>query len=279
MRVAPYWVRKVCCINGKQYKLRAYSFRSMEEAVGRLEEKVHLLSELARNGGGEAAVSAMRKELRTLDEIESREYEVVITEPVLRRVDEANVITRNRYGAEVLNSADTCFLDVDQYYSLTDRILQLIGLRKQGNEKRLLEAVRKLCQENAAMGVRVYRTAHGWRLLVAAENLGPDSPQMDALCKRLQVDELYAGLCRKQKCWRARLTPKPYYMGLGRYPLPGNSEAAASETADWVARYTEKSAEYSVCRLVETFGAKICTPIVELHDQATGALLPDRPLK
>ena len=279
MKIAPYWVRNVCEIEGQIYNLRAYSFRSAEDARERLEAKVRALQAFRRSSGSAEDVAALRHALRRQDELSEGEYEVVMAERIVQRVDAHNIITRNRYGAEVLNSDDTCFLDVDRFeLGFMGRLMCIFG-RKRSPEEALLQALRELCAADPAMGVRVYRTSRGWRLLVQTAELAPDSPHMHTLCRRLQVDEMYAGLCRKQHCWRARLTPKPSRIGMPRFPRLADSESMPAEAAAWVEQYTRQAAGVSVCRLVDTLGARIDSPIVSLHDEATGALLPDRELR
>ena len=257
-----------------QFKLCGFSFRSHDEARERLEEKARVLAAFY---GGELGVEERRRKFLELNEqAQAEEYDVVITEEVLRRVDEENVITRNRYGVDVLNSADTCFLDVDEWRpSAWGRFLRIFGIGK-SDEELLLDAVRELCSEDITYGVRVYRTTRGWRLIAVADGLSPDSPRMAAFCERLRVDPLYREMCRKQGCWRARLTPKPYRLGMPRtYPCARVAGQAGPDAAEWLALYREKSAHTAVCRLVDVFGAPVKGHIVELHDELTGAYSPD----
>src|SRR5580700_8397317 len=57
----------------------------------------------------EAVVGRITGNTRRRDE----DYVADIREEVLRGFDPGNLVTRNRYGAEVLNSADHLFLDID----------------------------------------------------------------------------------------------------------------------------------------------------------------------
>lgn len=56
----------------------------------------------------------------------------------------------------------------------------------------------------------VYRTSAGFRLIVQGKGFTPGSPETRKLMRRFGADYLYATLCDAQKCFRARLTPKPY---------------------------------------------------------------------
>lgn len=259
-----------------EFRLRGYSYRSVDEARERLEEKARLHAEMYAARGG-MSPEEYRARLRELDEQPGEgEYSVVITEETLEQVDEHNVITRNRYGAEVLNSRDTCFLDVDHVpMGALARGLRLFGMGR-SEEEELLERVRKLCREDASLGVRVYRTGRGWRLAAEAEGLAPVSPGMAKLCERLDVDELYRKLCEKQGCWRARLTPKPWRVGVReRYPQPEASDAVGEAAAEWLSQYGQRCAGVAVCRLVEQVGRPLRSRMIELHDERTMALKPD----
>lgn len=276
MKIAPYWVRGQREIAGMIFKMLGYSFRSMEEARERLNEKARLHLAMYASPAG-MAVEEYRARLRKLDEqTDESEYSVVIAEPILQQPDPSNIITRNRYGVEVLNSSNTCFLDVDRVsLSWSDRLLRLLGSKNRDEEK-LLQMARKLCEGDKSLGVRVYRTARGWRLAVTADALLPQSPCMEMLCRHLGVDSLYHELCIRQNCWRARLTPKPRRLGMERvFPRAAASDEPSADEASWLAAYEALAAKVAVCRLVDAFGAPICTPIIELHDERTRALKQD----
>lgn len=280
MNIPPYWIREQREIAGITMRLQAYSRHSPADARTRMEEKVRVLSAFYASPASPEAVESMRSSLRALDEQpEESDYSAAILEPLLRRVDARNIITRNRYGAEVLNSEDTCFLDVDSFPPSWAERIRSIFSRRRSDEERLLAAAAALCAEDAAMSIRVYRTAGGWRLIVAADDLYPVSPRAEALMRRLRVDTIYTRLCHRQACWRARLTPKPYRLGMPtRYPRPALSGAVTEAEQEWIALYEQKSASVAVCRLVDTFGPPLRSAIIELHDELTAALQVDRRL-
>ncbi len=262
------------------WKLRGISYRSMEEARERLEERARLRTDFARRRGvSEAAVSEHRARLRALDELQDEDYSVLLLEPVLEQLDEDNVITRNRYGVQVLNSTTLCFVDVDKFpLSLGDTLRGLFG-RKVTPEEKLLQQLRELCEADASLGVRLYRTHNGWRVMLAGEGIAPDSPRMHELFKALHADALYESLCCRQQCWRARLTPKPYRVGITRFPRPLDSESINSEESlGWLQKYESLCQGKAVCRLVDCLGRPVKSPLVELHDQMTRAAVADAPL-
>ncbi len=192
------------------------------------------------------------------------------------------VITRNSYGALVLNTANVMFIDIDFGYErfgsvLKDLLHRLMGrpppseaLRAAAHESRM-GAIR----ENArlyGLGMRVYKTPYGYRCLVTSHTFDPASDEAVSILEAFGSDRLYVKLCRAQECFRARLTPKPYRMRFWnpayRYPwLDPQRELAHRE---WERHYEEKSARYSACAFIEHAGSssimKEVRDIVDLHD-------------
>ena len=270
MKIPPYWVKEQAVINGRKLSLCGSSFVSMEHAQLVLQEKRRLWQEYLTNP---ALFASFTERLRTIEaRPEESEYSATVAEPIMVHPDAQNIITRNRYGALVLNSESLCFVDVDSFRDSFWR--RLFGLSR-NPEILLLEAVRRLCAEDATLSARVYRTAHGWRVVLRGQGIYVNSPRMYELFATLQADLLYTNLCKKQNCWRARLSPKPFHTGLPRFPFLTDSEQASAQMSDWVAAYEQKVAAFGVCRLLDSFGTAIADPVLELHDTYTRALVPD----
>lgn len=281
MKIPPYWItEKRRASDGSMWKLRGISYRSMEEARERLEERARLRADFAsRRRVSEAEVDALCASLRALDELQKEDYSVLLLEPVLETLDGSNVITRNRYGVQVLNSTSLCFVDVDTFpLSLGDTLRGLFGRRVTPEEK-LLQRLRELCMADPSLGARLYRTHHGWRVMLVGDDIAPDSPRMQELFKALHADALYESLCARQQCWRARLTPKPYRVGITRFPRPQDSESIhTGQVQAWLQKYEALCQGKAVCRLVDCLGRPIQSPMVELHDSLTLATKQDLPL-
>jgi hypothetical protein len=98
---------------------------------------------------------------------------------------------------------------------------------------------------------------------------------MDDL-EALSSDPLYRSLCRRQGCFRARLGPKPWRIGLAtpqwRYPR----DAGESAFQEWLTEYEQTARDYAACRFVEAIGAgsaaPTLAPLVRVHDEQSGAL-------
>ena len=195
---------------------------------------------------------------------------------------EVAIVTRNGYGALVLNAASVMFVDVDfpriKANGLWDGILLALSRarrqqRAAATREATLEAIRRWSQANPDRSFRVYRTFAGLRLLFVDGLYEPTSEVVDHLLAELGSDPLYRRLTSKQACFRARLTPKPWRCHCisppNRYPWK-DAEAQERYRA-WERQYAEASKAYAVCELVETCGST--TPggevaqILELHDR------------
>lgn len=275
MRIPRYWVRETRTLpHGGVMKLRAVSDVSMDDARRRLEERAALRLSFA---AGRMSVAALRAGLRDLDghEENAEGYAADICEPIEQVPDENNIVTRNRYGALVLNSTDLCFADVDKVSGGFFNALACLFGGGKSSEAILIERVQTLCAADDSLGVRLYRTAAGFRLVLTGQGIALGSPRMKNLFRTLEVDPLYSKLCVKQGCFRARLTPKPSRIGHKSAPRGADSESVAAALVGWVPSYKTACASYAVCRLVECFGHPVSHPALALHDEMTGALHPD----
>lgn len=202
---------------------------------------------------------------------EPGDYSADIREEVVRELDARNVVTRNRYGALVLNSESVTMIDVDKHRR---GFMELFGFRKRENKPAILEDVEKvsLFPEYADLGFRLYETCKGVRIIVTGAYCDPEKRGW-GLMRACHSDPLFRMLCMKQGCYRARLTPKPQRLKMKsikyRWPLEGAELEAARE---WIKDYDERSRGFAVCRYVKTLGRQhMPDAIVKLHDDETGA--------
>ncbi|MFM7592846.1 MAG: hypothetical protein ACKO85_13750, partial [Isosphaeraceae bacterium] len=94
-------------------------------------------------------------------------------------------------------------------------------------------------------------------------------------------------MCLNQHCFRARLSAKPWRIGISQHlrPRPGvwpiNPDKIPMRTA-WITEYDQKAAAYAACRFIENLGNSQIDPdvaeVVSLHDQLSRALEPVLPL-
>lgn len=203
------------------------------------------------------------------------EYEADIREEITGQLDAQNIVTRNRYGAEVLNSADLMFMDLDRApFRFRD-----IFLGSPSEEKKkvrivafIKERFAKLGMESLGIGIRLYETHSGVRAIVTGWKFGPKSSETEKLMKEFQNDELYSVLCKKQGCYRARLTPKPYRMRCKAHkvvhPFPDRAAETAFQT--WLSEYELKRQNFATCRFIAELGKVQTSPVIQYHDERTG---------
>lgn len=143
-----------------------------------------------------------------------------------------------------------------------------------------LARVKDFAAKNPSWSLRVYETPAGLRVLVQHRTFTPNEPEVDYAFKALGADQRYAGLCRRQQCFRARLTPKPWRMGewkedaLSRKAWPVKGADLATRQA-WVEKYDLARIPYAGCKFLLELGAT--TPCEEarhvrsVHDELSKA--------
>jgi hypothetical protein len=129
--------------------------------------------------------------------------------------------------------------------------------------------------------VRLYRTPSGLRVMATHQRFSPADPNVRAFFQAIRVDKVYARMCTNQQCFRARLTPKPWRIGIAAHvkPRPGVWPVAPDRRHArdaWVARYEAASRGYAACRFVESIGTGTVRIDIEavrrLHDDESRAL-------
>jgi hypothetical protein len=210
------------------------------------------------------------------------------------------VVTRNRYGAEVLNTDRMLIADVDRdleppaasidvVREVGKRLSRLFGGRVSvagqpdgpspvSPEQQAVAEIQQWAARYPAYGVRVYRTFAGLRVLIAGTSAPPTSETARRILTELGSDPLYVELCSQHDTFRARLTPKPWRAGWRALHVrwPYESGAARDEFSAWLDGYERCAQDRATCRLVATFGPKPASGTVEadliaVHDEATRA--------
>ncbi len=135
-------------------------------------------------------------------------------------------------------------------------------------------------------GFRVYGTPSGLRLMATHAPFKPGSPQVRQCFDELGADPMYVTMCLNQQCFRARLSAKPWRIGIAAHmkPRPGVWPVAVErlpQRQSWVAHYEATAARFAACRFLETVGNPAVhlhvQPVMHLHDEACKAL-QDLPL-
>ncbi len=196
--------------------------------------------------------------------IKSEDYVAPIREELLEEISPGNIITRNYYGAEILNTETIIFADVDHKCFKRRYVPGFFGRlfgKKEESEAEYQDRVQtsvinSIKQEWIEKShIRVYRTHSGYRVLFAGLQIQPGSRECYDLLCYMNSDILYNLLCRKQQCCRARLTPKPGRIKQRSLRLRYPFEAEQTEKInEWIQEYNQKSAQFAVCKLIATYG-------------------------
>ncbi len=137
------------------------------------------------------------------------------------------------------------------------------------------EGVWEFARARPELGVRVYRTAAGLRVLVTGAQAPPMSDRAREILTALDSDPLYVELCATHDSYRARLSPKPFRLGERALPVAWPCADEASERAwlGWVDRYEEAARGWATCRLISASGPAPGADeqrLIDLHDERCG---------
>lgn len=308
VKIPPYWARgshtgKRGWFRSDTFNAVGWSFNSLAEAKARADEKARRIFEFLRNG-------------QTLDRYEYGERP--LCEEIVDRITvdgaEVAIITRNRYGALVLNAANVMFVDVDfeiDAHPATGSTTppgdedQAAPVRKAGfwesirlafsNRERaerreeLAEArltrIQQWFASHPERAGHVYRTAKGFRVAITDRTFKPASEETKHIFKAMKADPLYQRLTERQECYRARLTPKPWRLEVGKPSTcvwPREHPADQRRFQDWLEAYEDESRRHEVCHLVESIGSKTLSKevaaVMRVHDEKTMNPTDRRPL-
>jgi hypothetical protein len=207
-----------------------------------------------------------------------------VKEAVMNRFrDEVGLVTRNAYGALVLNAVGAMFVDIDIPGIRKPQKGGLFGGRKETfSLDPYLPSVRDVeawAGKHPEYGIRIYATFAGLRCLILNTVFQPKSDHAVGILQDLKSDPLYTRLCKAQECFRARLTAKPWRCGLsqppGRLRYPWASPDLEAEYRQWEMQYDAAAEKYAACVLVKQIGARAVHPdvesVLEFHDRATRA--------
>ncbi|MGC0274427.1 hypothetical protein ACO0LV_15695 [Pseudactinotalea sp. Z1739] len=259
---------------GKTYVLRLWGWsvtspsHAAVVAARRLGEVLQKIRTGRPLGGGYYPRTPLREEV--LEEIRDSGGDLI------------GVITRNAYGAAILNTDRILIADVDDPAAqaapgLLSTLGRLFGRGKRdqpaGPEDNPVPArIEEFARVRPHLGVYLYRTAAGFRVLITGVHAAPDSAEAGEILTALASDPIYVRLCTVHGNYRARLTPKPWRCGMRALKprWPWLDERAAGTAAQWLDRYRERTGHYAVCRLLRagrTAPSAQERQLLQRHDQ------------
>lgn len=270
MRIPPYWTKGQ--YTGKDVKGKDQSFSAWGWSFESLD---------AARQDGRARARRIFDYVTSQQKPESYDYlEHPLREEIVQVIEhdqkQAAVITRNRYGALILNCASVCFVDIDlprpRPMGFWAGIRWMFSRKKKepgrSAQSEAVSTVTDWSDQNPERSFRLYETAAGLRLLFTDRTYDPVSSEVSDLFQALGSDVLYQKLTLKQACFRARLTPKPWRCGCERPPCDFPRDCADKERrhASWLHTYESRSRAFGICRLVQTFGP-------DAHDNVIGEII------
>jgi len=274
MKIPKYWAKSTQAARqpgGRGYWIACWQWSDVSLADAQ-QKAVDKAAELARRVQAGEALNRYAYDQRPLRE--------EMTQGISSRGHEVGVVTRNKYGAQVLNATQAMFIDIDfkeqdTAGSLSRQMGRLLGGHAADPADPYLARVAAWASQHPDLGLRVYRTFGGLRCLVTNQVFDPTRADSLEILQALGSDPLYVRLCQAQACFRARLTPKPWRCQVqpppNQYPWENANEEARYRA--WERDYLAGSARYAVCRLIKELGPAEThpdvVPIVALHDDVT----------
>ncbi len=155
-----------------------------------------------------------------------------------------------------------------------------------GRQAIVRQRVERFLESHPDWHARLYLTPAGMRLLAMHRTFSTDDPEVAECFDALGADRQYARMCKFQKCFRARVSPKPWRIGIsshirparGTWPVP---HEVMPQRGDWIRQYETRAEGFAACRFLEGLGSMVTTSrtltVARLHDEMSRALT-DRPI-
>ncbi|WP_064608896.1 hypothetical protein [Photobacterium sp. J15] len=269
MKFAKYWEKQDVTVSEKVFgkdviSVWGASNESSQAAKENAEKRLAAMQtffggDFDKNDEYEYWVDFVKEEI--IDEIKSNDGRVLA------------ILSRNSYGATVLNTDSVLFGDIDvPPSSFIDRILGKFG-KSQKDKTYYLKNIERYQENHPDLSFKVYETHSGLRFIVTNRTFSPEDSVVREMFTDLNVDPLYMRLCQQQECFRARLSPKPWRVAVerpsSRYPRVNGKEQ--QEFQQWLDKYHASSLNNAVTKYLASFGSGKLHPdiqiITELHDR------------
>ncbi|OAD24078.1 transmembrane prediction [Candidatus Thiomargarita nelsonii] len=243
---------------------------SFQISIAGKTQEIKLLS--GSNESKNAAIEEARNrakmiEQRIADRSRKEEYEVAIKEHVSDIIDESNIISICRYGAKILNTNQYTILDLDDYPVDIFDVFKSLG--KMSKKERIVFKFQERIKRYPLLGsdFRIYETTKGVRV-IGKKYINPSEKNYTSLMRKLFVDWIYIQMSKKQNCYRARITPKPYRMRIRTIRIKSPLDCETNAYLDWSKEYEQKSEKYSVVKLIKAIGQDFShEPVIKIHDR------------
>jgi hypothetical protein len=149
-----------------------------------------------------------------------------------------------------------------------------------GHERIARRRIDRFLARNPAWNLRLYQTPGGLRLLATHRLFDPSEQEVRDFFTAVGTDPIYVRMCTNQKCFRARLTAKPWRIGIPSHlrPRPGVWPVHPDRLhlrEQWLAQYEKLAANFAACHFLESLGSGVVheriREVIELHDRESRA--------
>ncbi len=154
-----------------------------------------------------------------------------------------------------------------------------------GARRRALRRIENFSHAHPDWHLRLYETPAGFRVLVMHDTFDPAGEGAARCFNELGADPVYARMCVNQRCFRARVSPKPWRIGIVQHmrPRPGVSPVNPEKLPErkrWIEDYERLAAGFASCRFIQVLGPAPAHPaamrVSLIHDDMcrAGTSLP-----
>ncbi|MES2947770.1 MAG: hypothetical protein V4858_04430 [Pseudomonadota bacterium] len=168
--------------------------------------------------------------------------------------------------------------------SLVSPVFRMVQAIAGGAEQAARKRISAYLMQHPDWNLRLYKTPAGLRVAATHRLFHPSEPAVTEFFASIGTDPLYVAMCLNQQCFRARVTAKPWRIGIQSHmrPRPGVWPVAADRLPvrnAWIAAYEAAAKSHAACRFVENMGNGVvhaqAREVLDLHDtlsQARGSL-------
>jgi hypothetical protein len=186
------------------------------------------------------------------------------------------VVGRLAFRANWFLSAAVGLCALSVGVTILTRLRERTNLRFRDPLRYAVKRCRDWCAGHPGWRIAAYATPAGARVLPLQATFDAADEKTFQFMEHVGVDPLYARMCRLQKCFRARVSPKWWRTKLnqrfhagGTWPVTDPRKLA--ERASWVRSYDEVARGHASCHLVDVVGEGPTDPriaeIRTLHDE------------
>lgn len=164
--------------------------------------------------------------------------------------------------------------------TLSRTIYRIATATSGGAEQQARRRIARYLAHHSDWNLRLYRTPAGMRVVATHRLFSPGEPAVTAFFTALAADPVYVRMCINQQCFRARVSAKPWRIGITGHmrPRPGTwpvSPERLPGREQWIAAYESKAGAYAACMFITSAGSGVIHPqvqeVVTLHDELCSA--------